>query len=363
MAFTTARDMELKLRLLLTGPAGGGKTYTALEVGTALLELTAPGKRVALIDTEAGSAGKYKRRFDFDVDIIRPPFTPEKYLASMTEAANSNRYGLVIVDSLSHAWAGPGGILEFVDTYSATNTKGNTWAAWAKGTPLYNRLVQAVQQSPLHVIATARSKMDTVQEKQDGKTTVRAVGMNPVMRDGIQYEFDIVADLSGPDNVATFSKSRCPDLNGAVIQRPGADVARTLADWLKGDPDPRLSPAQLLAEIEEMGRELYGEEWEGEEGRAAKAAAWASGKMVNEIASLLPVELERVHARLISQTGGAPLRPPAAAESAPPAKSKGGEQSANGKVATVQAAATATRAQRPHKSALPEPEDGAPWEE
>lgn len=229
--FKKAEKTQAKLRMALIGPAGSGKTYTALKVAQGL------GERVAVIDTERGSASKYADLFGFDV-LELESFEPENYIAAIA-AAEEAGYDVVVVDSLSHAWSGRGGILEFVDREAAKSPRSNSFGVWRHATPKHNRLVDAMLGSRIHVIATMRSKMEYVQAQgADGKTEIRKVGMQPVQRDGLEYEFDVVGDLDDR-NTLSITKSRCIELAGQVIEKPGADLAATLAAWLgTGAPAP-----------------------------------------------------------------------------------------------------------------------------
>ena len=116
--FQKAVKYEAKLRLAIAGPSGAGKTYTALAVATSL------GSRVALVDTEHGSASKYADLFDFDVMELAPPFHPDRFGDAISMAADEG-YDVVVLDSVSHAWNGTGGALELVDEI-AIKYKGNT---------------------------------------------------------------------------------------------------------------------------------------------------------------------------------------------------------------------------------------------
>jgi len=224
MAFTKAVKSKAKLRLCLVGPAGGGKTYSALAIGTGLAKKM--GGKVALIDTEHGSASKYAGLFDFDT-LQLDEFTAENYIKGIKDAKD---YDVLIIDSLSHAWSGIGGILDQKNTMDARG--GNSFTNWGKLTPVLNRLVETILSSPTHIIATLRSKMEYVQDKDsNGKTTIRKVGMQPVMRDGIEYEFDLVGDLD-VDNNFVVSKTRCPALNGKVVRHPNGEISQALWDWL-----------------------------------------------------------------------------------------------------------------------------------
>src|SRR5574343_276063 len=186
--FHTAVKAESKLRLAISGPSGSGKTYTSLAIASAL----ANGKSIALIDTEHGSASKYADTFRFDVAEMHPPFHPEKFMQAIAEAQNAG-YAVVIIDSISHAWAGSGGVLDIVDEAAKRSKSGNSYMAWNEGTPIQNHLIDAIVQSGIHVIATMRSKTDYILvDNGNGRQAPKKVGMAPVQRDQFGYEFDVV---------------------------------------------------------------------------------------------------------------------------------------------------------------------------
>lgn len=235
MAFIKAVKTNSKLRMALIGPAGAGKTYTALSVAAGL------GGRVAVLDSEHGSASKYADLFEFDV-IEPETFSPQVYIDAMLEAERAG-YGVIILDSLSHAWAGKGGALEMVDAASR-RAKGNKFVAWGEVTPLQQTMVDTILTANIHVIATIRSKMEYTQDlDSEGRKVVRKLGMQPVQRDQLEYEFDLVGDLDN-ENTMTVTKSRIPALSGAVIRKPGKPLAEALTGWLAGAVrEPRPAPA------------------------------------------------------------------------------------------------------------------------
>lgn len=233
MQFEKATKTASRLRLALIGPSGAGKTYTALTIAMALADL-----RVAVIDTERGSAAKYADRFDFDV-VELERHSPADYVDAIDVAVASGTFDVLIVDSLSHAWIGRGGALEQVDAAAERSNNKSTFAAWRHVTPQHNKLVDAICAAPLHVIATMRSKTEWVLEPDArGKTRPRKVGTQAVQRDGVEFEFDVVGDMDAVGNVLHVTKSRCPDLQNARIEQPGADVADTLRKWLAGEVTP-----------------------------------------------------------------------------------------------------------------------------
>lgn len=231
--FQKAVKTESKLRLAISGPSGAGKTYTALALATHLTD----NKPIALVDTEHGSASKYADLFSFDVLNLDPPYHPDRYLEAIKEAAKAG-YGVIILDSLSHAWNGTGGLLEIVDDIAKRNRNPNTFAAWKDATPIQNRFIDGLISANIHVIATMRSKQEYIlQEADNGKKVPKKVGMAPVQRDGFEYEFDVFMEMD-VDNTGVVTKSRCSALNGAVIRKPGKDTAETLKTWLSGAPAP-----------------------------------------------------------------------------------------------------------------------------
>ena len=228
IAFKKAVKAESKLRMALAGPSGSGKTFTALTLATSL----AGDKPVALIDTERGSASKYADLFAFDV-LELEDFHPDRYVEAIEAAAQAG-YGVVVIDSLSHAWNGTNGLLEQVEQIGKRKYNGNSFKAWGDVKPSENRLVAAITGNPIHVIATMRSKTEYVVEQNErGKATPRKVGTAPVQRDGFEYEFDVFGEMT-PDNELLIQKTRCPALTGQVISKPGAGLAQILAEWLHG---------------------------------------------------------------------------------------------------------------------------------
>jgi hypothetical protein len=227
--FKQAIKQEAKLRLAIAGPSGSGKTYTGLSIATYL------GGKIAVVDTEHGSASKYADKFQFDVMEMEPPFHPDRFVKAIYEA-QSDGYGAIILDSLSHAWNGTGGLLEIVDQIAARSQSKNSFAAWKEGTPIYNKMIDGIIQSNIHIIATMRTKQDYVMEPDDrGKLTPKKVGMNPIQRDGFEYEFDIVLTMDN-DNKGIVTKSRCEKLSGGIFVKPGKEIADLITEWLTGAP-------------------------------------------------------------------------------------------------------------------------------
>ena len=155
------------------------------------------GEKIAFIDSESGSASKYADRFDFDVLEIGIK-TIDIYIEAM-RAAQDAGYEILIIDSMSHAWKE---LLEEVDKLTKAKFKGNNWSAWSEGTPKQRKFVDALLAYDGHVIATIRSKTDWLITTNDqGKNVRQRLGLAPEQGKGIEYEFDMLMELS-TDHIA-----------------------------------------------------------------------------------------------------------------------------------------------------------------
>jgi hypothetical protein len=224
--FQKATKYTAKLRLAMVGTSGSGKTYSALAIASGLV----PNGRIALIDTERGSASLYADLFPFDT-LALEDHAPQTFVNAI-HAAESEGYDAIIIDSLSHAWSGRGGALEMVDKAQKRSQSVNSFTAWRDVTPHHNRLIDAMVSSKAHVIATMRSKTEyVIEENAQGKKVPKRIGMEAVQRSGIEYEFTLVGDIDLAHTLAV-TKSRCPELADAIIEKPGAAMGKTLAAWL-----------------------------------------------------------------------------------------------------------------------------------
>lgn len=254
MTFQKATKHQAHGRLALCGPSGSGKTYTALRVAQAL-----KGEgRIAVIDTEAGSASKYANLFDFDQETLTE-FSPRNYVDAIHEAESAG-YPVIIIDSLTHAWSGKGGVLEMHDEASRQSRSENTYYAWREVTPEHNALVEAMVQSSAHIIATMRTNTEYLVENKNGKQVPVKVGTKPVQRAGMEFEFDCVVDFN-LDLYATVGKTRCPDLSQQTYHKAGEDdLGKIFHDWLTdgapalmGDGELRQMQEAIKARLLELG--------------------------------------------------------------------------------------------------------------
>lgn len=276
--FRKAARQAQKLRLALDGPAGSGKTFTSLRLAFAL------GPRVAVIDTEHERSALYHREtidgspWEFELCTL-PSHDPDEYVAALDDAA-AGGFDVVIIDSLSHAWDGVGGALDQVDQLASESKSGNTFSPWREVTPKHRRLIEAILACPIHVIATLRSKTEYAMERdhRTGRMAPRKIGLAPVQRQGIEYEFDLAGSLNA-DHTLTITKSRCRAITDQVVPLPGPAFMRPVLQWLNGElvlpPEPARAPArdEMTNEEAEAEHERLLAEQEAEAAAAEQAQA------------------------------------------------------------------------------------------
>lgn len=203
---TKATRQKTKIKLGLSGPSGSGKTYSALLLAKGI---AGDWSKIAVIDTENGSADLYADLGDYNTLTLSAPYTPERYIEAIKTCENAGME-VIILDSMSHEWDGKGGILEIHG-----NMVGNSFTNWAKVTPRHNAFIDAILQSPVHFICTMRSKQDYVLDQKDGKSVPQKVGLKAITREGVDYEFTLVFDIDIKHH-AVASKDR----TGIFVDQP-----------------------------------------------------------------------------------------------------------------------------------------------
>lgn len=246
--FRKAERQQAKLRLGVQGPSGSGKSFSSLVIGRGVV---GPEGKIAVIDTEFGSASLYAHLTDFDVAELKPPFTPERYI-ELIHGAEEAGYDMIIIDSGSHEWMGSGGCLEIHN-----NMPGNSYTNWGKVGERHQAFLDAILQSKCHVIVTLRSKQAYEIAEKDGRRVVEKLGLQSQMREGFEYELTSVLQM--------VNEQACRDKDRTGLFRlddwfqPTFETGELLREWLDGGADPI---DILLADIanrqtaEELGK-LY----------------------------------------------------------------------------------------------------------
>lgn len=221
MQLKKATRQQVKLRLNISAPSGAGKTMSALRMAFGITE---DWTKIAVIDTENGSASLYSHLGDFNTVDMQPPFTPEKYIDALKTCSDGGME-VIIIDSSSHEWAC---LLEENELLAQSVFKGNTWSAWSKTTPRHDRFVSAVLHSPAHVITCTRSKMETVMG--EGKK-VHKVGMKDVQREGWEYELTVSLNIDRDTHLAIPSKDRTNLFEGKQPFLITEETGKQIKSW------------------------------------------------------------------------------------------------------------------------------------
>lgn len=242
MLLQKATRKKSKLRLNISGPSGSGKTYSALLMAKGLI---GNWDKIAVIDTENGSASLYEHLGGFQTIDIQAPFTPERYIEAIDICVNAG-IECIIMDSSSHEWSGSGGCIEINEHLAQSKFKGNTWSAWSQTTPRHDAFVQKVLQCPVHVITCTRSKMETVMT--DDKK-VKKVGMKDIQREGWEYELTVSLNLDRDTHTAQASKDRTELFEGndpfVITEKTG----KIIKDWCEKGIDTGEELQQAISNI------------------------------------------------------------------------------------------------------------------
>lgn len=233
MEFRKATRKKAKIRLGLSAVSGGGKTYSAILIAKGI---TGDLSKVAIIDTENGSADLYENLGDYNVLPITAPFTPEKYIDAI-KLCESKGMEVIIIDSITHEWDGKGGCLEIAETIAQASASKNSYTAWGKVTPRHQSFIDAMLQSKAHIITTVRRKQDYEMSKDNnGKTKVEKAGLKEVTREGWEYELTVNLQLDTAHQ-AVASKDRTGLFMGKPEFIPSEETGKLILDWCESGLD------------------------------------------------------------------------------------------------------------------------------
>lgn len=226
MQLRKAERRKAKLRIGLGGPSGSGKTYSALLLANGLTDW----EKIAVIDTENGSAELYSHLGNYNVLTLQNDFAPEKYIEAIKTCEQAG-IEVIVIDSISHEWEGKGGCLELVELATQASSSKNSYTAWAKITPRHQKFIETMLQSPCHIITSVRKKQDyDMNKNENGKTVITKVGMKEITRDGFEYELTLSFNLA-QNNYASVSKDR----TNLFMNKPefiiNQDTGKILKEW------------------------------------------------------------------------------------------------------------------------------------
>jgi hypothetical protein len=219
MQLRKSERRQAKIKMALQGSAGSGKTMSSLLLAKGLTNNNL--SKVAIIDSENGSADLYAHIGDYNVIRITPPFTPEKYIEAIDICLDA-KMEVIILDSISQVWD------ELIDFHS--KLPGNSFTNWNKVTPRQKAFINKILQADAHIIATMRTKQDYVLNQKNGKYIPEKVGLKAVQRDGVDYEFTLVFEID-IKHFAIASKDRTGLFNNSPDFKISEATGRLILDW------------------------------------------------------------------------------------------------------------------------------------
>jgi hypothetical protein len=228
MELKKATRKQVKLKVGFSGASGFGKTYSALLMAYGV---TGDWSKIAVIDTENGSADLYADLGGYNTLTLSPPFTPERYIEAINMCEKAN-VEVIIIDSITHEWDGEGGCLDLQEKL------GGRYQDWAKITPRHKAFINAILQSPCHVFTTVRRKQDYEMNKDDkGKTSVQKVGTKEITREGFEYEITLNFEFTNDNHLVKASKDR----TGLFMNKPEfvitPETGKKLMEWANSGVD------------------------------------------------------------------------------------------------------------------------------
>jgi hypothetical protein len=219
-----AKRSAAKIRVALSGVSGSGKTYSAIMLASGL------GKKILVIDTENGSGDLYASIADYDVLPLDAPYTSEKYVEAIKMGEDAG-YDVIIIDSITHEWAGTGGILER-QTVESKRT-GNGYTSWSVVTAPHQNFIDSMINSKCHIIATMRSKQKYAIDTSSGKTIIRKLGLNGIQKEDTEFEFTLAFDIDAEHN-AYVSKDRTQMFEGKTFKIT-KEIGEQIVTWLNAN--------------------------------------------------------------------------------------------------------------------------------
>lgn len=235
-----ATRQKAKIRLGLSAVSGGGKTYSALLIAYGLC---GDWSKIAVIDTENGSADLYANLGDYSVLPLVAPYNPERYIEAINDCESAGME-VIIIDSITHEWDGKGGILDISNSMS-----GNSYTNWAKLTPRHQAFIDSILQSKCHIITTVRRKQDyEMTTNSSGKLVPQKVGLKEVTREGFEYELTMNLELD-VTHYATASKDR----TGLFVDKPAfvpsIETGKMILEWCDNGEDVELLVSDAISKL------------------------------------------------------------------------------------------------------------------
>lgn len=253
-----------KVVIGLAGVSGSGKTFTALQLAYGLANNNA--SKVGFLDTENRRGRLYSDalpgKAKFKIADLVAPFHPKRFIEGLRAFENQG-CEVLIIDSLSHSWAGIGGC---EDIANDGNPKTPRWnVAKSANKEMVNHLLQ----SSMHLVLCLRAQ-EKVKMKpgRDGKVEYEQLGVLPICEKNTPYELTV--SLLMDDCGKKQKVLKCPDELKGILGRGNdyitAQDGKALRDWIDGANPINRELERVRSELMnscEWGLKCLEEAWKG----------------------------------------------------------------------------------------------------
>lgn len=253
-----AQRAGARLVIGIAGISGSGKTYTALQLAWGLAGGNA--RKVGFLDTENRRGSLYAdvlkdRKGDvhrFMIGDLYAPFSPQRYIDAILEFQRAG-VEVLVIDSISHEWEGPGGCEDIANAGNPKTPK------WNDAKREHKRFMTALLQSDMHVVACIRAREKVKMSRgADGKTLIEPLGVMPVAEKN--FMFEMTASVMMWNEGRQQEVLKCPEELKPILGRGNNYITAAdglaLRKWVEGGVqlDPEVEHARnVLQTTTEQG--------------------------------------------------------------------------------------------------------------
>lgn len=256
--------------------SGCGKTYSALLLARGL---AGPKGKIVVADSESRRASLYADVLPggFETFDLCEPFSPARYIEAVDSIERSGA-AVGIIDSGSHEWEGPGGVLDQAGENEHKSGKPGLHN-WRLPKLEHAKFVQRLLRTKIPFIICLRAKYKSRQTKENNKTViVRDEHVSPIQAEDFIFEATCHFEIN-PDHSINLTKCSHPTLRncfptqGPITVEHGALVAA----WCQGTA-PKAKAAsgldrdKLLLELRQITTHVHG--WK----KGMTAGQWQGAK-------------------------------------------------------------------------------------
>lgn len=289
----------------LVGGTNSGKTYSALRLARGI---AGPQGKIAVLDTEGGRTLHLKEHFEFDVALLEPPFSSEKFSQAAIDAEAAG-YAVLVIDSFSMEWVGDGGVLDMQER-ELDRMAGDDWkkrervymASWVKPKRKHKKMVNSFLQRTMPVVFAIRGE-ESIKPAEEGGKPLKIFKMQMDHRFAFEVtvSFRLAQDNKGMIDLSDAKSWKMESAHEKIFhhgEQLSEDHGAKLAAWSRGERPQDEVPDEKTLEFARAasggGSDVFSTWWKNataKERRAAKSIA-DELKSLREIADVEQKERE-----------------------------------------------------------------------